>query len=151
VRRHGHDHEDPDDLVRPAPEILEDGIPATEELTEEQLLTLELVEGPIPPIDRPLALDEWGVTPAEERAGLSLDRWLDLEEPDDTRPRVVDRIRQTFQPGADDSLIDVEGAEVALLDDSLGDTLSPEEAAIRIEEQPGGLTYDEGPGYLEDD
>ena len=101
MRRHGHDHEDPDDLVRPAPEILEDGIPATEELTAEQLPTLELVEGPILPIDRPLALDEWGVTPAEERAGLSLDRWLDLEEPDDTRPRVVDRIRQTFQPGAD--------------------------------------------------
>jgi hypothetical protein len=43
-------------------------------------------------------------------------------------------------------LIDVEGAEIALLDDGLEDTLSPEDAAIRIEEQPGGLMYDEGPG-----
>jgi len=33
---------------------------------------------------------------------------------------------------------------------SHSDGLSPEEAAITVRENPGGLTYDDDPGYLDD-
>jgi hypothetical protein len=143
---------DPDDLYRPAPEIIEDGIPATEETLEEQLLTGDIEEGPIPPLDHPLVLEDWGVTPAEERAGEPLGRRLADEERDVVRSDAAGPVRHLFQPGADDSWIDSEDAEVGALDDSTEDTLSAEEAALRIVDRPPpGVTFDEGPDYLEDD
>src|SRR2546421_7226694 len=64
---------DRDDLPRPAPDVIEDGIPATEEVPEELLRTGEVSEGPVPPLDRPQAVDEWGVTPREQELGEPLD------------------------------------------------------------------------------
>jgi hypothetical protein len=141
---------DPDDLDRPAPDTVEDGIPATEEVLEEQLLTGDIEEGPIPPVDHPLALDEWGVVAAEERMGEPLDRRLAKEEPEIIRRDVSGPVRRLYQPGADDALTDSEDEEVGDLDASREDTLSSEEAAIRIVDgPPPGVTFDEGPGYLE--
>ena len=96
---------DPDDFERPAPDTLEDGIPATEEVLEEQLLTGDIEEGPIAPEDYPLALDEWGVVAAEERMGEPLDRRLAEEEPETIRRDVSGSLRRLYQPGADDGWI----------------------------------------------
>jgi hypothetical protein len=137
---------------RPAPEIIEDGIPATEEVPEELLLTGDVSEGPMPPLDRPQAVTEWGTTPFEERVGEPLDIRLRREEPDvfQQPEEVEEDVPQLFQPGAEYS-IDEEPAEVGDLDAVWEDSLSAEELAMRIEEEPPGLTYDESPDYIEDD
>jgi hypothetical protein len=141
---------DPDDLERPAPDTLEDGIPATEEVLEEQLLTGDIEEGPIAPEDHPLALDEWGVVAVEERRGEPLDRRLAAEEPDIIRRDVSGPLPRLYQSGSDDASMDSEDQEVGDLDASREDTLSSEEAAIRIVDRPPpGMTFDEGPDYLE--
>src|SRR2546421_8379377 len=94
---------DRDDLPRPAPDVIEDGIPATEEVPEELLRTGEVSEGPVPPLDRPQAVDEWGVTPREQELGEPLDVRLRRGRPDPLRPPQGDG-RQGFQPRAEDFL-----------------------------------------------
>jgi len=138
---------DKDDLPRPAPEIIEDGIPATDEISEEQLRTLGVSEGPIPPLDEPQAVEDWGTTTREERAGEPLGLRLAREEPEVFAADDED-VRQVFQPGAEFGA-DSEPDEVGDLDADWEDTLSAEEQAMRIEAEPPGLTYDEGPDYIE--
>jgi hypothetical protein len=137
-------------LPRPAPDVLDDGVPATEEVPAELLRTGEISEGPVPaPLDRPLAADEWGTTAREEREGEPLDRRLAREVPDG--PDTVDEpVRPLYQPGAED-WIDDESAEVGDLDALWEDTPSAEELAVHIVEEPPGITYDDSPGYLEDE
>jgi hypothetical protein len=137
-------------LPRPAPDVIDDGVPATDEVPEELLRTGEISEGPVPPpFDRPLAADEWGTTEWEEREGEPLDRRLAREVPDG--PDTVDEpARQLYQPGAE-YWIDDEPAEVGDLDALWEDTPTSEELAVHIVEEPPGITYDDSPGYLEDD
>ena len=136
-------------LPRPAPDVVEEGIPATEEVPEELLLTHEVSEGPIPPADEPLAVDEWGTTIREERTGEPLDLRLIRENPD--LPDSVDwPVRPVYQPGAEYGT-DEEPAEVGDLDASWEDTPSPEELALRVDPNPPGLTYDDSPDYLDSD
>ncbi|MEW6475499.1 MAG: hypothetical protein AB1679_24860 [Actinomycetota bacterium] len=135
-------------LPRPAPDVVEDGIPATEEVPDELLLTHDVSLGPVPPADEPVAADDWGTTVREERSGEPLDIRLTRENPD--RPDSVDEpVRPVFQPGAE-YWVDEEAAEIGDLDASWEDTPSPEELALRIDSDPPGLTYDEGPDYLDD-
>jgi len=138
-----------DDLPRPAPDVIEDGIPATEEVPEELLRTGEVSEGPVPPLDRPQAVDEWGVTPREQELGEPLDVRLRRERPD-RFGAPEDDVRQVFEPGAE-YFVDDEPAVVGEFDALWEDTLSAEEAAVRVVDEPPGVTYDEGPGYLEDE
>ena len=96
------------------------------------------------PGDRPT---EQGTTAAEQREGESLDDRLSEEEPDgpEALPRRVGRL---IDEG--DGLHDPEKDEVAAeaAEDSAG--LSPEEAALRRDAEPVGLTG--GPDtYVEDD
>jgi hypothetical protein len=137
-------------LPRPAPDVLDDGVPATEEVPEELLPTGEISEGPVaPPLDRPLAADDWGTTEREEREGEPLDLRLAREEPDG--PDTVDEVvRPLYQPGAE-YWIDDEPAEVGELDATWEDTPSAEELAVHIVEEPPGITDDDSPGYLEDE
>ena len=134
---------------RPAPEIIEDGIPATEEVSEELLLTGDVSEGPTPPLDRPQAVTEWGTTSFEERAGEPLDVRLRREQPDFSE-RIEEDVPQVFQPGAEYS-VDEEPDEVGDVDAVWEDSLAAEELAMRIDENPPGLTYDESPDYVEDE
>jgi hypothetical protein len=128
---------------------VEDGVPATEEVPPELLRTGEISEGPLPPLDEPQAVDEWGVTDAEERRTEPLDLRLAREEPDG--PDVVDEpVPLLYQPGAEYS-VDEEAAEVGDLDALWEDTPSAEELAVHIVTEPPGITYDDSPGYLEDD
>jgi len=137
---------------RPAPDLSEDGIPATEEVSEELLLTGDDALGPMPPLDHPQAVNQWGTTPFEERVGEPLDLRLRREQPDvfERAEEVEEDVPQVFQPGAEYS-VDEEPDEVGDLDAVWEDSLSAEELAMRIDEEPPGLTYDESPDYIEDD
>src|SRR2546421_11917180 len=111
---------DRDDLPRPAPDVIEDGIPATEEVPEELLRPGKVAEGPVPPLDRPQAVDEWGVTPREQELGEPLDVRLRRERPD-RFGAPEDDVRQVFQPGAE-YFVDDEPAEVGEFDALWEDT-----------------------------
>jgi hypothetical protein len=134
---------------RPAPELIEDGVPATEEAPEELLLTGDVSEGSIPPLDRPQAVNQWGTTAFEERAGEPLDVRLRREQPDFPE-QIEEDLPQVFQPGAE-NWVDQEPDEVGDVDAAWEDSLSAEELALRLDEEPGGLTYDESPDYIEDE
>jgi hypothetical protein len=134
---------------RPAPELIEDGVPATEEVPEELLLTGDDAEGPSPPLDRPQGVNQWGTTPFEERAGEPLDVRLRREQPDFPE-RIEEDVPRVFQPGAEYGA-DEEPDEVGDVDARWEDGLSAEELALRIEEEPPGLTYDDSPDYLPDE
>ncbi|MCA1842290.1 MAG: hypothetical protein LC792_03695 [Actinobacteria bacterium] len=70
------------DLPRPAGDLVEDGVPATEEVRDEVLRTGDIGVADMPMPDRPLGVDKWGITDLEERMGDSLDRRLARERPD---------------------------------------------------------------------
>jgi len=93
-------------LPRPAGDIVEDGVPATEEVRDEILRTGETGMADMPMPDRPLGADQWGITDMEQRRGEPLDRRVAQERP--------------------------EGRDVAFDDGLVDDTLSAEEAAMHV-------------------
>jgi hypothetical protein len=95
-------------LPRPSGDVVEDGVPATEEVRDELLRTGDAGVADMPIPEEPLGADSWGVTEFEERHGEPLGVRLARERPD----------------GADD--VDNEGAPY--------DSLSAEEAAMHIVE-----------------
>jgi hypothetical protein len=114
--------------LRPAPDLVEDGIPAT--VDDPPHLSTEAVEGEPAPLDVPQGVDEWGTTNAEERMGESVRMRAAREEPD-----VLDRLEA-----------DEEGTGIA-------GALSAEEAALHVEDEPEalGMSFAPDPGYLDDD
>jgi len=114
---------------RPASDEVEVGVPAAEDVPEGQLATGDPLEGDMPPLDDPQAVEDWGLTAAEQQGAEPLGLRVQREEPD-----VLDELD----------------------DDDLGTggragTLSAEEAAMRVEEEPAGINYDPDPGYLTED
>jgi hypothetical protein len=95
-------------LPRPSGDVVDDGVPATEEVRDEVLRTGDAGVADMPMPDRPLGADEWGITDMEQSSGESLDVRLGRERPD----------------GRDRSRDD--GVE--------SDTLSAEEAAVHLRE-----------------
>ena len=91
---------------RPSGDVVEDGVPATEEVRDEVLRTGDAGVADMPMPDRPLGADDWGITDMEESSGEPLDVRLARERPD----------------GSDRSRDD--GVE--------SDTLSAEEAAMHV-------------------
>ena len=137
-------------LPRPAPEVSEDGIPAIEEIPEDVLLTGDPLEGELPPLDRPQAVTTWGTTASEQLASEPLDVRLAREEPDfETADAYADR--QFLEPGAEVGLGDDEADVLGEADAGLEDTLSAEESAMRIVDEPPGMNYDPDPGYIDRD
>ena len=96
-------------LPRPSGDVVEDGVPATEEVRDEQLRTDDPGVADMPMPDRPLGADEWGITEFEERSGEPLDVRLAREVPDG---------RDRFRDDGVDS-----------------DTLSAEEAAMHVRDE----------------
>jgi hypothetical protein len=141
---------DPQNLPRPAPEVSEDGIPAIEDIPEDVLLTGDPVEGEMPPLDRPQAVKDWGTTTAEQLGQEPMDVRLAREVPDVGMPESNYTDRQFLEPGADAGLADDEPDAVGEAAGALGDTLSAEEAAMQIVDEPPGMNYDPDPGYVED-
>ena len=143
---------DRENLPRPAPELSEDGIPAIEEIPESQLLTGDQLEGEMPPLDRPQAARGWGTTTSEQLGAEPLDIRVAREEPEVTTIDEDDYTdRQFVEPGAEGGLDDDEGDSVGEMDAGLEDSLSAEEAAMRVVDEPLGMNYDPDPGYVDDD
>ncbi|MDP8938229.1 MAG: hypothetical protein M3O23_10970 [Actinomycetota bacterium] len=117
---------------RPTPEEVEVGVPAAEDIPEGQLRTGDPLEGDMPPLDDPQAVEDWGVTAAEQQGAEPLGLRVQREEPD-----VLDELYPESDAG------DPAGGRL--------DTLTAEEAAVRIEEEPAGMNYDPDPGYLSED
>lgn len=69
-------------LPRPAGDVVEDGVPATEEVRDEMLRTGDAGVADMPMPDRPLGADSWGITEFEERQGEPLDVRVNRERPD---------------------------------------------------------------------
>ena len=95
-------------LPRPSGDVVEDGVPATEEVRDELLRTGDTGVADMPIPDEPLGADSWGVTEFEERHGEPLGLRLGRELPD--------------------------GQDVAGDDGAPYDSLSAEEAAMHIVE-----------------
>ena len=132
---------------RPAPDLADDGVPATEEVRDEVLRTGDSGVGDVPAPDRPWGTDEWGTTDFEQREGEPLGGRLRRENPDrEPGPAGGGRVSE---PGADEDFADVEADAVGELDPDQGDSLSPEEAAMSIRDDLPGGTDDAGPGYLD--
>ena len=139
---------DRQNLPRPAPEVTEDGIPAIEEIPEEVLLTGDPLEGEMPPLDRPQAVKDWGTTASEQLASEPMEVRLAREVPDvEAGDAYLDR--QILEPGADGGLGDDETDSVGEVDMGLEDTLSAEEAAMQVVDEPPGMNYDPDPGYVD--
>jgi hypothetical protein len=96
-------------LPRPSGDVVDDGVPATEEVRDEVLRTGDPGVADMPMPDRPLGVDDWGITDMEEAGGEPLDVRLARERPDGP-----DR---SFDDGAD------------------ADTLSAEEAAMHVRDE----------------
>ena len=93
-------------LPRPAGDVVDDGVPATEEVRDEVLRTGDAGVADMSMPDHPMGADEWGVTAMEQSSGEPLDVRLSREQPDGP-----DRSRD---------------------DGSTSDTLSAEEAAMHV-------------------
>jgi hypothetical protein len=119
------------DLPRPAGDVVEDGVPATEEVRDELLRTGDPAVGDMPMPDEPLAVDDWGTTEFEERTGEPLGERLARETPDVGRFNTDEGTRFS-EPGADADYADYEADAVGDLDISQYDTVSAEEAAMHI-------------------
>lgn len=93
-------------LPRPAGDVVEDGVPATEEVRDEILRTGDAGVADMPMPDEPIGSDSWGITELEERQGEPLDVRLGQERP--------------------------EGRDGSGNDGSSFDSLSAEEAAMHV-------------------
>ena len=122
--------QDRDDL-RPAPDLVEDGVPAT--VDNPPHLATDAVEGEPAPLDFPQGVDDWGTTASEERQGEPLAVRVAREEPD-----VLDLLDDEEDP---DGSTGVAGA------------LSAEEAALRVVDEPEelGMSFTPDPGYVTDE
>ncbi|MDQ6726517.1 MAG: hypothetical protein M3066_10190 [Actinomycetota bacterium] len=145
--------------ARPAPELTEAGVPAIDEIPEDVLRTGDPLEGELPPLDRPQAVTGWGTTSAEQLQHEPLSVRLRHEVPEvsaediDTDDADLDgdvvADRQFLEPGGESGLTDDEADLVGEADAGFEDTLSAEEAAMRVVDEPGGMNYDPDPGYLD--
>ncbi len=68
----------------PADPFEEEGLPAGEDGLPGKLITGDAQDGMEPPHDFPMAVDEYGITAAEQARGEPLDLRLSREEPDVT-------------------------------------------------------------------
>lgn len=139
---------DRQNLPRPAPEVSEDGVPAIEEIPEDVLLTGDPLEGEMPPLDRPQAVKDWGTTASEQLGTEPVDVRVAREEPD-VGTADLHSDRQFLEPGAEAGLGDDEADSVGEAEIGLEDTLSAEEAAMRVVDEPPGLNFDPDPGYVD--
>jgi hypothetical protein len=140
---------DRQNLPRPAPEVTEDGIPSIEEIPADVLLTGDPLEGELPPLDHPQGVNAWGTTASEQLGPESLEDRLRREVPED-QPGDLGADVQFLEPGADGGLGDDEADLLGEADAGFEDTLSAEEAAMRVVDEPPGMNYDPDPGYVDD-
>jgi len=95
-------------------------------------------EAPMVPKDRPLGVNQWGTTVAEERIDEPLYRRVRREVPDvDERPLVGDEpAPRLMDPDSDIVEIDETPELVGLMDEDDSAGLTAEEAAVHIVDEP---------------
>jgi hypothetical protein len=121
------DHESPE----------EEGIPDTAGPAPGKPETGDPQEGLVPPRDEPTAVEDTGTTAEEQREGEPLDERLAEEQPE----REPDDRRDAGGLIEDDAgLVDREKDEVAVEAERDTEGRSAEERAVRVEEEPEGLT-----------
>lgn len=126
-------------------ELDEEGVPAVGDATD---------AGVIPPRDTPQGVEDFGTTAREQRAGETLAQRVEREEPEvfDRVPTDPDDAPPAGRLVATDTdeteLMDDEAGSFAALAEADRGALSAEEAAMRVEGEPAGLTFDDDPGYL---
>lgn len=133
--------------MRPAPDEIEPGVPATTEAVAAEVPPGWEADEQVPPGDEPVGVEEWGTTAREELVGEPLEVRRRREVPDRAERPPDDGVR-LYEPGAEEALYDEEPDAVGDVDLARDDTLSAEEAAVRIDENPPGLTDDPSPGYI---
>lgn len=134
---------------RPAPDIIEPGVPAVDEVPEEMLRTGEMPEGEVPPLEHPQGVEEYGTVAAEERRPETLQDRLGREEPD-VVPAAGAGVGPVVAPDTAGGVLDPDTDVVADEDTMIDDTVAPEEAALRQTDDLPGATYDATPGYIEE-
>ena len=120
-----------DNAPRPSPEMVEPGVPATEEVPAEVLATGDAGEGSMPVPDRPMGVNAWGTTPAEERRGEPVAERARHEIPDRPGAGRDEPVRQLVQD--EGAGRDVYAEEDAVIED----TLTAEEEAVHRTPEPG--------------
>jgi hypothetical protein len=138
-------------LPRPAGDVVDDGVPATEEVRDEVLRTGDTGVADMPMPDRPWAARDWGTTEFEERSGEPLGVRLAREIPEGADPGDPGSNR-VWEAGAGDDLVDFEDESVGDLEGARYDSLSAEEAAMHVrgDDEGLGLNRDPDPGYLDE-
>lgn len=142
----------PSHSTRPAADEVEPGIPATSEMPRNIPPGSEDEEEPAP-LDVPQGVEEWGTTPGEELVGEPFEMRVRREEPDQLAGGAEGL--SLYEPGTDEAVDDGEGFDaepdaIGALNLESDVTLSPEEQAMRIDDEPAGLNYDPTPGYIDE-
>jgi hypothetical protein len=115
----------------------DEGIPDTGGPPPGKRDTGDSQEGLVLPRDEPRALEDTGITAAEQREGQPLEERLAEEEPE----RRPDERRDAGRLVEDDAgLVDEERDVVVEEAEEDKEGRSAEERAVRVEEEPGGLT-----------
>lgn len=129
---------------------IEPGVPATAESAPHAPYPGWDTDEQAAPRDEPQAVDEWGTTAREQQLGEPLAVRARREVPENDR-ELGDEGGRLYEPGTDDGLYDGEPDAIGDLDTETDDSLSAEEAAVRVVDgDPPGLTYDAPPGYLDE-
>lgn len=119
---------DPTDLEAEGIPELEDAPPGLED-------DYNRVEGMMPPRDHPVAADDWGVTPEEERLGEPFAERVRREEPDVLAGAADELHGRLLEPDQGVAGRDEERDPVAS-ETGDDDALSAEEAAVHITDTP---------------
>ena len=148
---------DRDETLPPEMDLEAEGIPDVEDHPPGKVQTGDTQEGLVPHRDYPLAVEEHGTTAAEESRGETLAQRVAREEPEvpglpeEAGPLQEDEYvpaARLLQPDEGTLGGDETPEEVALeVDDAAA--LRGEEAAVHLEEEPGGLGGG-WPGYLDE-
>lgn len=141
----------------PVSELEQEGIPDMEGAYPGEAATGTRWDETVAPGDEPLAAEEFGVTPAEERQDEPLAVRVQREEPDALPARdevdiADDHSARVVGPGAGaigDDEPDALGSEA--VDDTGGRSAEETAVGLTSEDDAGGLTWDESPGYLDDE
>jgi hypothetical protein len=131
---------DHDEVQDPGEELADEGVPPVEGHIPTKVFTGDTHDGVLPPRTFPLAVEDWGTTAAEQREGESVEQRAAREMPEGERPNI--HAGRLVEPGAGEDGVDgdVEKQEVATTAGYDDGGYSAEEQAMRITEDPPGLT-----------
>lgn len=139
---HRHPRPDPD----PYSELEQEGIPDLDESYPEREWAEDPQRPPVPPRDKPLALDDYGTTPEELRRGEPLELRLKRELPDPALDRpgrvdpAADTTERTFDPVLEEEASRragrlIEADQGAGIKNVAAEEIGPDGAGFTAEEQ----------------